>query len=387
LAGFLFISLRFATYTFSMKFSRLALVFASASVTAVALTGCAGGTIALPGVVTTPTPEKVFVAAPLTGVKYEQGTAEANGLSGPSVACKVDNSEAARPQQNLNKTDMVFDEMVEGGLTRFVAVFHSQLLTTDAIAGSVGVAPVRSIRPMDPDIISQFGGIVCYSGGQLKFVNMMRATKVFNASETTEQGNHTFSRLTTREAPHNVQVNVKLLAANHPEIAAPQQGFDFAGNLAGATAVASGAAVSKVKVAFPAALAEWVPNADASAWLRIQDGKVDTDSATKEQLHATNVVVLDVKEDRSYADPKYGHIPKAVLIGKGKAWVFTGGKYVEAFWSKADQTARIILTDASGAAINLAPGNTWVELKPADPEGKLTIVAAAKPSSSPTATK
>ncbi|MFM6966564.1 MAG: DUF3048 C-terminal domain-containing protein [Rhodoluna sp.] len=133
-----------------------------------------------------------------------------------------------------------------------------------------------------------------------------------------------------------------------------------------------------------------MPSTDGKQWLRIQDGKVDTDSATKEQLHATNVVVLEVKEDRSYADPKYGHIPKAVLIGKGKAWVFTGGKYVEAQWSKANQTARIILTDASGAAINLAPGNTWVELKPADPEGKLTIAvaaasgASASPSASPT---
>jgi hypothetical protein len=362
-----------------MKFSRAALVLASTTVTAVtalALTGCSSnGQIALPGV--TQAPEKVYVTAPLTGVKYEQGTPEANGLTGPSVACKVDNSEGARPQQNLNKTDMVFDEMVEGGLTRFVAVFHSQILTTDADAKAIGVAPVRSIRPMDPDIISQFGGIVCYSGGQLKFVNMMRATKVFNASETTEQGNHTFSRLTTREAPHNVQVNVKLLAANHPEIAAPQQGFDFAADQATATAVTSGNPVSRIKVAFPSALAEWVPSADGTQWLRIQDGKVDTDSATKEQLHATNVVVLDVQEDRSYADPKYGHIPKAVLIGKGKAWVFTGGKYVDAFWSKSSQTARIILTDASGAAINLAPGNTWVELKPNDPEGKLTIVAGA----------
>ncbi len=371
-----------------MKFSRIALVLASTAVTALALTGCSSdGQIALPGV--TPTPEKVYVTAPLTGVKYEEGTPEALGLVGPSVACKVDNSEAARPQQNLNKTDVVFDEMVEGGLTRLVAVFHSQILTTDADAKAVGVAPVRSIRPMDPDIISPFGGIVCYSGGQLKFVNMMRATAVFNASETTEQGNKTFSRLTTREAPHNVQVNVKLLAANHPELTAPQQAFDFAPSLDAATATTAGNSVSRIKVAFPSALAEWVPNADNSAWLRIQDGKVHADSATKEQIRATNVVVLDVKEDRSYADPKYGHIPKAVLIGKGTAWVFTGGKYVDAFWSKSSQTARIILTDASGAAINLAPGNTWVELKPNDPEGKLTIVAgaSASPSASPTAKK
>jgi hypothetical protein len=181
-----------------------------------------------------------------------------------------------------------------------------------------------------------------------------------------------------------VQVDVKLLASAHPELTAPQQAFDFAGSLEMATATTSGNTVKRVSVSFPSALAEWVPNADNTAWLRIQDGDKHLDSATKEQIRATNVVVLDVKEDRSYSDAKYGHIPKAVLIGKGTAWVFTGGKYVDAFWSKSSQTARIILTDASGAAINLAPGNTWVELKPNDPEGKLTIVAGAKPSVNPT---
>jgi hypothetical protein len=74
------------------------------------------------------------------------------------------------------------------------------------------------------------------------------------------------------------------------------------------------------------------------------------------------------------------------MIGKGRAWVFTGGRYIDAFWSKSSQTARIILTDATGAAINLAPGNTWVELKPNDPEGKLTIVAGATPSATPSPT-
>jgi hypothetical protein len=139
--------------------------------------------------------------------------------------------------------------------------------------------------------------------------------------------------------------------------------------------------VSKFTVNFPSATASWAPSKDNSVWLRTQDGKQHLDSATNAQIFATNIVVLDVKEDRSYGDPKYGHIPKAVLIGKGRAWVFSGGKYIDAFWSKADAKSRILLTDAAGAAINLAPGNTWVELKPADPEGKLTIVAGISPNS------
>ncbi len=333
------------------------------------------------------TPDVKYVSAPLTGMRYVEGSAEALALASPSVACKIDNSYDARPQQGLNSTDVVFDEMVEGGLTRLVAIWHST--KPDAIG------PVRSIRPMDPDIISPFGGIVCYSGGQQAFVNAMRATSVFNASETSEQGNGTFSRSKDRFAPHNVIVNAAKLASMHAELAAPQVMWDFAPDLASASAVAgTGSAVSavtSVKVAYPDATALWTWSAntkamagEVGAWVRTQDGKSHIDKATGEQVRATNVVVLDVKIDRSYADHKYGNVPKTIMVASGDAWVFTGGKQVEAKWQKSSQTGRIILTDGAGAAITLAPGNTWVELKPAAPEGAITVVAAAGPSPSPT---
>jgi hypothetical protein len=171
--------------------------------------------------------------------------------------------------------------------------------------------------------------------------------------------------------------------------------WDFAPDLASATAVAgSGSAVSlvtSVKVAYPDATALWTWSAntkamagEVGAWVRMQDGKSHIDKATGEQVRATNIVVLDVKIDRSYLDHKYGNVPKTIMVASGDAWVFTGGKQVEAKWQKSSQTGRIILTDGAGAAITLAPGNTWVELKPAAPEGAITVVAAAGPSPSPT---
>jgi hypothetical protein len=60
---------------------------------------------------------------------------------------------------------------------------------------------------------------------------------------------------------------------------------------------------------------------------------------------------------------------------------------IEGTWQKSSQTSRIIFTDASGAAIEIAPGNTWIELMPNAPEGKLTIKSTprvAKPSPSAT---
>jgi hypothetical protein len=323
-----------------------------------------------------PTPTPKFVSAPLTGVQFAEGSLEAGYLSRPSVACKIDNSDAARPQLGLNRTDIVFDEMVEGGLTRFVAIWHSDQPNA--------VGPVRSIRPMDPDILSPFGGIVCYSGGQTVFMNMMKATNVFNASETSEQGQGTFSRTKDRIAPHNVIVDVAKLATNHPEIVAPPVQFEFAGSLAESSAAVGGTSVSDIKVYFPLAIAQWAPNADSTQFLRTQDGKIHTDAADGSQLHTVNVVIMTVTVDRSYLDRKYGNVPKDVVIGTGQAQVCSAGKCMNATWSKADRQSPIVLTDAAGSKVLLAPGNTWVELQPVGPEGK--TVLTQKPAASPSAT-
>lgn len=351
-----------------------ALVFTS--ITAVALTSCANGAVINP--IAPAEAEPVYVSAPLTGVLYEDTTPEALQLKKPSVACKIDNgSEAPRPQTGLNSTDIVFDEMVEGGLTRLVAIWHSKQ--------PEAIGPVRSIRPMDPDILSPFGGIVCFSGGQQVFVNMINEAPVFVASETTEQDKGTFSRASDRIAPHNVIVNVSKLASDHPELSAPAQQFQYGKDVQTSSAGLAGAAVTKFEVKYPQASALWTPTSDGSKWLRTQDGKPLMDKADGSQVAAANIVVMQVRIDRSYLDKKYGNIPKTVMVDTGKAWVFSGGKFVEATWSKASATSPIVLTDAAGSPVLLAPGNTWVELMPVAPEGKLAITKApvASPEPSP----
>jgi hypothetical protein len=228
-----------------------------------------------------------------------------------------------------------------------------------------------------------FGGIVCYSGGQLKFVKMMRATSVFNANETEEQGKGTFSRAADREAPHNVIVDLAKLASAHLDLAPPQQIFSFAADAASSSAGSGGEAVTSFKVYYPSALAEWVWNAQAGVWLRNQDGKLHTDKADGSTLSTKNIVVMNVKVDH-----QYGHVPKDLVIGTGIANVFSNGKMVVGTWSKSSQTAPIVLADAAGKPITLAPGRTWVELQPTESEGgKLKVTLAPVATPTPTATK
>ena len=130
--------------------------------------------------------------APLTG------EVAAAPITTPSLAAKVDNHPGARPQFGLERADIVVEELVEGGLTRYVAIWQSD------VPDEIG--PVRSIRPMDPDIISPFGGIVAYSGGQYRFVEAMEATGVYNAIHGQSDTEDTFYRTDLRDSPHDVIV-------------------------------------------------------------------------------------------------------------------------------------------------------------------------------------
>lgn len=292
----------------------------------------------------TPTPVPVFLA-PLTGVEIAEGS-----LAGPSIAAKIDNHPAARPQVALESADIVFEELVEGGLTRYLAVWHSQVPET--------LGPIRSVRPMDPDIATAFGGIIAYSGGQQRFVDLMEGTGLVNAIHGQEATADTIYRSSDRRSPHNVLVKAQQLVGEHPDLAPPVRQFDYSPAGAAPSAVTGGTVSSTFDLAFSAESARsWGWDAVRGVWTRSQDGAPDLDTAGV-PYSAHNVLVLrvpvTVEQD----------VPKTELIGSGEAWVASGGSTIHATWSKVSAADRIVLVDDAGAPILLDPGSTWVELVP-----------------------
>nr|WP_241681334.1 DUF3048 domain-containing protein [Pseudactinotalea terrae] len=287
----------------------------------------------------------VPVTWPLTGVQ----TAEV--ADRPALNVKIENSAAARPQTGLGSADVVWEEMVEGGITRLVAVFHSQ------VPGTLG--PIRSLRPMDAAISGPFGGLFVFSGGQRQFVNQVAATGLTMISH--DGGDAGFYRTSDRAAPHNVYGSTDdFLAAGEGLIPPPPQ-FEFSRSPEDATALA-GTAVSQVAISFPASDPGWTW--DGETWLRTEGGQpaTTTDSG---QISAANVVVLRVQVRNSGArDPGGNPVPETILTGSGEAIVFTGGHKIEATWNKPEVGSVLTLTTADGEPVLLAPGNLWVELVP-----------------------
>jgi len=290
-------------------------------------------------------PPEPTALAPLTGETVPVGA-----LTAPSLAAKVDNHPDARPQIGLEHTDLVFEELVEGGLTRYVAVWQSDV--------PAEIGPIRSIRPMDPDIVSPLGGIIAYSGGQSRFVVMMQQTNVYNAIHGQADTADLMFRTPAKRGPHDVVVRAPELIARHLDLPAPAQQFAFAPDLAASSAMREGTPTASIALRFGSSSApSWNWDAGRGVWARSQSGTPDVDSSGV-PYSAVNVVVIRVPVTVSQS------IPKTELIGSGEAWVSSGGMTVHATWSKGSRTDPIRLVDDTGTVVRLAPGNSWIELVP-----------------------
>ncbi|SEP28639.1 Protein of unknown function [Trujillonella endophytica] len=293
-------------------------------------------------------PEPAAGAWPLTGVD-----AAGADLARPALAVKIENSAAARPQSGLNAADVVWEQVVEGGISRFVAVYHSTL--------PPAVGPVRSVRPMDPPIAAPLRGLLAFSGGQAPFIDATRAAGLQVVEPGTGPG---FSRSADRAAPHNTYADPTALLgqADDAHRSPPPAQFAFG---ADPSAVASGVPAGRLDLAL-SAIAEprWTWSAAEGVWLRAEGG-VPALGADGAPLRATNVVVLRVDVvDTSFTDAAGNPVPETVLVDSGEALVATGGHTVEATWSKASVGEPVVLTLADGSPVTLAPGTTWVELVP-----------------------
>jgi hypothetical protein len=325
----------------SRRLAGVVVLFASAALVVAACGSSDATTRSNKTAASTTTTTKAPPVAPLTGLPDPTGTAQGR----PVVSIKIDNdSSAARPQTGIDAADIVWDEVVEGQGTRFLAMFQSQVPDV--------VGPVRSVRLTDPLIVWPVGGVFTYSGGAPYAVNGISQAPVVRIDESAA-GDAMF-RDSSRRAPHNLYAKPPLLFTRGGTPVPPPALFDYS-----ATPVTAGAAATAVHIAF--ANQEFAPtytwDAASGTWKRsTRAGPFVV--KTGAQIAPKNVVVLPV----GYAGGVGKIGAEAGLVGNGTVQVFTNGRVIAGTWTRPDKAKRMELRGADNAPIRLTPGPTWVEL-------------------------
>ncbi len=289
----------------------------------------------------TSTTTKAPPVAPLTGLPDPTGVAQSRSV----VSIKIDNdSSLARPQAGIEQADIVWDEVVEGEATRFLAMFQSQ---TPEVVG-----PVRSVRLTDPLIVWPVGGVFAFSGGAKYAVDGISQAPVKRIDESAA-GSAMF-RDSSRRAPHNLYARPADLFGLGGEPAPPPALFGYS-----STPITAGVPVTSVHISF--SNREFAPtyawDAGSGTWMRSTSAGPFTTKSGK-QIAPTNVIVLPA----AYANGVGQIGAEAQLVGQGAVKIFTNGHEIDGTWSRSDKAQRIEFKDAAGKPILLTPGSTWVEL-------------------------
>ena len=313
----------------------------------VALSACRDETEPQARPTPTPTPEPPPVC-PLTGKDIPRGM----DVERAAVAVKVENSSAARPQSGLEDAEVVYEEIVEGGITRFMAVYHC----TDS--GKVG--PVRSARFDDAKIARPYTRVLAFSGGN-SIVERELDDQNMIALQENDAGPSLYRVPAGVLELHNLFADTKRLR-KLPAVKKAKGPRDDLFTFGPVPAAAKKA--RRVELHFTASNTieyRW----KKGAWHRYEAGAPFI-SATAGQIAVPNVLIQEVKVQNSpkITDSAGNPSPDITLQGKGKALLFRDGKVVAGRWkiSREGKPARFVTKD--GEPFVFAPGPIWIELVP-----------------------
>ncbi len=275
-----------------------------------------------------------------------------------------------RPQYGLTLADNVYEYYIEGGLTRFIAVFYGN--------NSEWVGPVRSGRYFDEHIQRMYHAYLVF-----KFADPRVETHLETTSDVApflvvpSIGSCPPFRLKPDrdvEAYNNSYFNTLLwedcTTKNGLENERPMIRNGFFSETAplselGGTRMYTYYSVDSYNY--------WDYDPKTKQYIRYQElsdtrnGKPESydvliDSATGEAVHAANVVFMLVHHNFSNTFDEEDEVYQIDLVDSGEAYVFRDGVGIPARWIRTNKDQPLLLTTVNGAPIYLRPGITFYEV-------------------------
>lgn len=309
-----------------------------------------------------PTTEAAF---PLTGVTTDDPREDQ-----PVVAVKVENTPSAYPLAGLDQADVVYEQIVEGGVTRFAALFHS------ALPDRVG--PVRSGRFVDVPLLQPWRPVLVYSGARGEVTDALQDARLGLVADTGSQDGPVFYRAPDRPGSHD-------LLASLPAGLEDGLQYDDVAPIGDSPltfdeqAPADGVEQQEFEVAMTSdSRAGWQWDDEDGVYRRLRNGEplpvVDAEVGASTVV----LVVADIGQG-GCCDTAGNSFTVTDLEGSGEAVVWRDGQRFEATWSKDAADAHLQLETADGEPFPLAVGPSWWHLA-----AQSAIPPAPDPTATPT---
>jgi hypothetical protein len=303
----------------------------------------------------TATPTVDGAISPLTGRRVSDPAL----LNRRVLAVRIGNDPEIRPQEGLGQADIVYEEIMEGWtITRFTALYLDHNVTR--------LRPLRSARLSSLAIVPQYDAASVHTGASDRIRYLISKAPIVDLDQFfNEKPYGVLDGYDWRGRMYTSVENIHAyLRERNLERDTPIKGYTF-----DPTPPATAQPAVAIHIPYPPlAVVDWGYDKASGRYLRSVQGVPHLEGLTKEQIAADNVIIFyaehrltDIVEDVNGAASI-----DIVMTGSGRAQVCRDGVVVEGRWSHDNPKDLIQYYDASGKLIPLRPGQTWIELVPAD---------------------
>jgi hypothetical protein len=293
----------------------------------------------------TPDPE-------LTSNEFYEGY---KNMANRPLAVMIDNdNKDAWPHSGLDKAYLIYEISVEGGSTRFLALYNSK--------SEAAIGPVRSSRHYFLDYALEHDAIYIHYGWSPKAQADIPALGINNINGVMGSDSGSFWRESKFQGDYhsaftsiekiNETVNKKGYKTEKTKSPLKFNEKDMEIN---------GEAASIIRIPYASFYrVSYEYDSENAVYKRYMNGSAHT-MKDGIDITAKNVIVLEVPSsslgDGSARIELYN-------TGAGKGYYFTMGKYINIIWEKSSRTGDTVYKDQSGNEIILNPGQTWVLMTP-----------------------
>lgn len=286
-------------------------------------------------------PEPTTVTSELTGLQVDPKRAKL-----PVTAVTIENSPDARPQSGLADAGVVFESMIEGSITRFLALYQEEK------ASHIG--PIRSVRRNHIDWLLSFDAALAHVGGSPFALQRLRTENVKDLDQFNNP--EAYHRTNARFAPHNMYSSRGELLKVHKKRGYNSSSYNGFVRKRPKPAEKPDATEVNVNISRPQYNVRFAYNKASNAYKRFMGGVPHVDERTNKQIVADVVVVIiaDYHKDGIYSVYQ--------RKGSGTAFIFQDGSVIQGTWEKRNKKENYRFGDKNGSPIGLNPGKTWITL-------------------------